>query len=269
MPLDPSYSSRLNQIQQRGFLRACYAPDRYPLSYTNAEEDLVGANVEMVHLLAHDLGVRIEFVPLSIFGLASFDMVAEQLNEGYCDIYATMLAITPSRTQLVTLLTPISSGTVGFLVADNRRDRFSSWAALQELETLQIGYFHDIPYYLAKVKELLPQAEWVPVDSLIQELESGMPDIDAFLGLVELATSWTLLYPDFSVAIPTPLFTAPLTFAIPHDDRPFQDWMDAWLQLKKQDGTLQSLFDYWVQGKTEATRSPRWSVIRDVLHWVE
>jgi hypothetical protein len=39
--------------------------------------------------------------------------------------------------------------------------------------------------------------------------------------------------------------------------------------MKEKDGTIQKAYDYWVLGKQFKKKQPRWSVIRDVLHWVE
>ena len=35
------------------------------------------------------------------------------------------------------------------------------------------------------------------------------------------------------------------------------------------DGTVERLFDYWIHGQDAGRRGPRWSVLRDVLGWVE
>ena len=47
------------------------------------------------------------------------------------------------------------------------------------------------------------------------------------------------------------------------------NFLDTWFELKKRDGTIDELFDYWVLGKGAETKEPRWSVIRNVLHWVD
>ena len=47
------------------------------------------------------------------------------------------------------------------------------------------------------------------------------------------------------------------------------DFMNIWIDLKQKDRTIQSLYDYWILGKNAVPTQPRWSVIRDVLHWVE
>ncbi|ETW99264.1 MAG: hypothetical protein ETSY1_15665 [Candidatus Entotheonella factor] len=47
------------------------------------------------------------------------------------------------------------------------------------------------------------------------------------------------------------------------------DLINNWLLLKRKIQTVQSLYDYWVLGKNTVPETPRWSVIRNVLHWVE
>ena len=45
--------------------------------------------------------------------------------------------------------------------------------------------------------------------------------------------------------------------------------MNAWLLIEKQSGGIDELYDYWIQGKIQGVQPPRWSVIRDVLGWVD
>ena len=39
--------------------------------------------------------------------------------------------------------------------------------------------------------------------------------------------------------------------------------------LRDKDGTIRKYYDHWILGKTANAHQPRWSVIRDVLRWVE
>ncbi len=38
--------------------------------------------------------------------------------------------------------------------------------------------------------------------------------------------------------------------------------------MEEKHGSLKAKYDYWVLGKNTESRAPRWSVVRDVLHWV-
>ena len=53
---------------------------------------------------------------------------------------------------------------------------------------------------------------------------------------------------------------------------PDQGWanlVNTWIELKRRDGTLELLYGHWILGKTSEEKTPRWSIIRDVFHWVE
>jgi len=52
-------------------------------------------------------------------------------------------------------------------------------------------------------------------------------------------------------------------------DQQFLDFINAWLGLKKTEGTLDQLYDKWILGKVGKQKEPRWSVIRNLLHWVD
>ena len=259
------------RIRERGVLRACYAPDDYPLSYFNQKGELVGFDVEMAHILTRDLGVGIEFAPTpkGFRQMTESQELAKALDRGYCDLLMSAVAITPERAELVNFSIPFQNHTLAFLVPERRRDRFSSWAKLQQLGPLRIGFTASVPYYEAKLRGLLPEAELVPLESEKQFLESDREDIDALVVTAENGSAWTLLYPEYSIAIPKPTVAVPVAYAMPSGDQQLANVVNAWLALKQQDGTIKSLFDYWIQGKVEAVQPPRWSIIRDVLHWVE
>ena len=45
--------------------------------------------------------------------------------------------------------------------------------------------------------------------------------------------------------------------------------LDAWSDLKHKDRTIERLFDYWVRGRIVKKKAPRWSIVRNVLGWIE
>ena len=60
----------------------------------------------------------------------------------------------------------------------------------------------------------------------------------------------------------------PIVFAVQLDSE-LNGTVDAWTRLKHDDGTMDELYDHWILGKQATTGSPRWSIIRDVLSWVD
>ena len=58
-------------------------------------------------------------------------------------------------------------------------------------------------------------------------------------------------------------------YAIGANDAAMREFLQHWVALRKKDGTMQEYYDHWILGKTSRAKRPRWSVIRDILHWVE
>ena len=262
-PLPEGQQSRLKWIQTQKLLRVGYLPDNLPAAYFNGKGDLVGLDIEMAHILAQDLGVQLAFVPVAR------DRMTEQVNEGYCDIIMSGTVITPDRAQEVTFSAPYMDVTMAFVVKDHRLEEFSTWEALHHLKAPRIGAL-NVPYYVSKVHQFVPQATIVPFNSITEFFEGKGEEIDAFLYTAESGSAWSLLYPAYTVAIPQPgVLKGPVAYPLPRGDRELADFINVWIELKKRDRTIDTLYDYWILGKNAVPKQPHWSVIRNVLHWVK
>jgi hypothetical protein len=63
--------------------------------------------------------------------------------------------------------------------------------------------------------------------------------------------------------------TTAIACPIANHDREFADFINTWIELKRKDRTIASLFDYWILGRVREHAAPRWSIVRDVLHWAD
>lgn len=54
-----------------------------------------------------------------------------------------------------------------------------------------------------------------------------------------------------------------------HGSLELVEFIDTWIELKQRQGTIETLYDYWILGQGVVEKRLRWSVIRDVLHWIE
>ena len=45
--------------------------------------------------------------------------------------------------------------------------------------------------------------------------------------------------------------------------------MDHWVMLETHDGAIQGVYNHWILGRGSRLEKPRWSILRDVLHWVD
>ena len=158
---------------------------------------------------------------------------------------------------------------LAFVVKDHLREKFSDRQTLLEQESLRIGYVKD-PYVLTLVEGYLPEAELVQLKTPRDFFRKRKGDLDALLFTAEAGSAWTLLYPAYTVVVPRPeVVSIPLAYAIPQGDEKFLDFINSWLDLKKTDGTIEKLFNHWIHGEGAKEAKPRWSIIRDVLHWVD
>jgi Na+/H+-dicarboxylate symporter/ABC-type amino acid transport substrate-binding protein len=262
-PVEDPQQSRLARLRSRGVLRVGYLPDNLPFAYFNAAGDLVGFDVEMAHTLARDMGLTLAFVPVGR------DRMAEQLQAGDYDIIMSGVVATPERAYTMAFSASYLAATVAFIVKDYRREAFSSRAAIHRLKAPRIGV-PNIPYYIGEVHRYLPQAELVVLNSMTEFFERRGEELDALVYSAEAGAAWTLLYPAYTVAIPQPdVLTAPLAYPLARGDQELVDFINLWIDLKKRDQTIARLYDYWILGKHAVPESPRWSVIRNVLHWVQ
>lgn len=258
----PTGASQLDRVRARGTLRVGYLPDALPFAFLNDAGELVGLDVELAHGLAHELGVRLTFVPVER------PRLNERLANGDCDIVMSGVVVTTERASQVLFSTAYLDETAAFVVPDETRDQFTSWARIREQGRLSVAV-PDVPYYIEKLRQRLPQAK-VEVVPDVATLFATPGRFDAAMLPAERGSAWTLLHPEFSVVVPGPdVLRVPLAYPVARHDQAFASFVNTWIDLKRKDGTIDALYKRWVLGQEATARQPRWSIVRDVLHWVE
>ena len=257
--------SIVDSVKKRGVLRVGVFTDRLPFAFLNGERQLVGFDVEMAQLLARDLGVKVEFVELREIGSLS-----DLLMTGRVDLAMTGMPVTPERTAEMVFSNPYLDETFAFVVKDHLRERFSTWASIRELGDSAVAV-PDLPYYVDRLKARAPALK-LHVVNTIQQIEDGMKNatLDAVALPAERGSVMTLLYPKYTVVVPEPgVVKIPLAYPVAHRDHDWAYFLNTWIELKRRDGTIDALYGHWILGKQAGQRQPRWSIMRNVLHWVE
>lgn len=254
---------QLEAIRTRGILRVGYLAGALPFAFFNARDELVGFDIEMAHHLARELGIRIEFLPVD---RVRFE---DQMNGDYCDIVMSGVPVTTTRASRVLFSSVYMDETMGLLVPDAERDKFSTWDQIRALGEITI-LVPDVPYYIDKVRERVPRARLRVAQDTASLLTSPEGTFDAIVLPAERASAWTLIYPQYTVVVPEPgIVKVPLAYPIAARDALFADFINTWIELKRRDGTIDELYKYWILGQNATSRQPRWSIIRNVLGWVE
>lgn len=263
-PLPGGGVSVLEAIRRRGRIRVGYVDGAMPYSYFNSMGDLVGFDVEMAYALAGELGLEIEFVPVPR------DRLAEVINAGLCDVIMGGIAVTTRRAGEMVFSPPYADETLSFVVPDNRRADFSSAEWVRAAAGLKIAV-PDLPYFEEIVHREFPRVEIVPIsaDRVVDFFAGRGERVDALVFSAERGSYFTLLYPAYSVAVPHPLtIRFPLAYPVARRDLEFARFLGIWIDLQQKNGTVQALYDHWILGRDAQPKQPRWSVIRNVLHWV-
>ena len=84
-----------------------------------------------------------------------------------------------------------------------------------------------------------------------------------------MGAAWTVLYPHFTMVVPRPVVSVAVGYSIPNGRPRLLRVVNAWLLQAKHSGEIDDLHNYWIQGRTREVEPPRWSIVRNVLHWVD
>ena len=255
---------RLATIERRGTVRVGYLPDSLPFAFRNQNGEVVGFDVEMANHLAGDLGVSLEMVRIER------DDISKLLASGQVDIVMSGLAITPTRARKWAFGAAPIDLSLGFLVRDHRRKEFSTMEQVLKMQDLKLGVVQNDEAFDRRILNAFPEASIVNIKSPREFLRGDQPSLDAVVYSAEGGSAWTLIYPDFNVVVPQPLSAkVPMGYPLPTGDAEWSRFISTWVELEKKNGSVGHLFEHWIRGGGAKDTEPRWSIIRDVLHWVE
>lgn len=217
----------------------------------------------MAYDLARALNVsRIEFVPITGTTLAS------SLDSGYCDIVMAAVGVTQERLDQMKFTDPVVTVHMSFVVPDGKRDQFTNLDEVKKRDGLRVAVFNNT-VLVGEAKRMLPKAMIVLIDSREDFFEKKTAD--ALLIPAEEGYTLPLLYPFYDVAIIEPHDSYQMMYAYPIAKKSTESYrlaLNYWLRMEREFGSLDKKYNYWVLGNIPAASEPRWSLVRNVLHWV-
>jgi len=258
----PDGGGHLERITSSGVLRVGFNDDSLPYAFRNGQGDLVGLDIALAHALARDLGVRLEFVPFER------ETLSEQIAKDHFDLAMSGLQGTIQRSRQLRLSRPYLDATFAFVVRDYRARDLDTNAEFIGQTELRVGTVTDTQFAQA-LRDRVPHAEITVVRSTRWFFEAEH-DLDALMISAEAGAAWSILYPGFEVVTPTQRrISMPLVYALPLKDEGFAGFIDFWISIQQSMGRIDQLFEYWIRGEGAEQQGPRWSVMRDVLGWVD
>ncbi len=255
-----SQTSTFDRVKEEKLLRVGYHPDHLPYSFFNKQNHLVGLDVELMHLLADSLQVRLEFVPYK------YNTLIEQLDSGEIDIALGGLIVNPRRLVHIGFTEPYQIATMAIVLPDHRRGEFETWRDSSIPNDIRLGVVSE-DLAIAARREM-PQVEIVVIDSIATFFEGNHQKLDGLIITAEEGATWNVLHPDHAVVTPNPIVQRPVAMAVRSDDTEWISFLNSWIDFERLDGSLDRLRRFWIEGAGAQQKPPRWCVMRDVLHWL-
>jgi Na+/H+-dicarboxylate symporter len=269
LDVDPTQSlddlKPLERIQRRGTLRIGYDPVNLPMSFFNSDDELVGFDVVIAEQLASALKLKAEFIPIG------WSDVPRMLDDGEIDVMPGMW-YRPYWFSYLLLSDPYFFNTIGLAVKDERRHDFDTLEKISRLTNLKIAVPLDTSQIEYSMKQYFnsENVEFVTVHFWQPFFEGKHPEIDAFLMPAEHASGWTILHPEYTVVVPQPNpVILPVAFGVARENGELATLINEWVVYASNAGIVRRAHEYWIAGQGAKTSQPRWSIIRDVLGWVE
>jgi Na+/H+-dicarboxylate symporter/ABC-type amino acid transport substrate-binding protein len=272
--------NRLQRIKRTKKIRVGVYTDHIPYSFMNRNGKLVGLDIDMAHELARNLEVGIRFIPIE-------GEVSKALASDHFDIAMSGLEGTIQRAQDLPQMEPYLILTRALVVRDYDRKRFQSITdILEDLESnskLRVAVIKD--GYGSTHKQTGPllgrgwgainragltdKIEIVKIANHKEFFEAKESIADALITTAEAGSAYTIKYPNYTVVRPQKLEVKTPVYYYVAEDGKLKDFITSWIVLKKNNKTLQQLYNYWILGINNKREEPRWSIIRDVLDWVD
>jgi proton glutamate symport protein len=251
------------RIMQTRILRVGYNAGQIPFTFKTTTGDLAGYDIAFAYELALDLGCKLELIPMD------YTCLAQDLNAGLYDIAMSGVSITEPRLIDLAFSDAYLDSKIVLVMKKKLRKRMKFLPALIENSSQMIAVLKGSSYEMLAHK-IFPAERIVHLNNY-NEYATLYPNAVLIRGEPQ-AISWSLHHPSFSVVTSTPkLNLESLAYPIKANEERFLMFINQWLILKKNENFTKKQYELWVLGKTKNAQAPeaRWSIIRDILHWVE
>lgn len=249
----------IERIQESGALRVGYNADAVPFSYFNDAGQLVGYDVAFAYDLARALNVRVVFIPFE-FSELERDLEAGRFDIAMAGIYASTQRLSALSASMSYYQSPVAL----FMPAD-RAQRFRTREGILAMRGLRLAMSVD-PVLHPLWQRLFPNAEIVMVPDY-----RALPDfakVDAAIWTLEQAAALARSHSGITAVVPQDLSNPfLLSYMMPRGSEVMMHFVNYWQELRRADGMRAREVDYWILGRPRAVPAPRWSVVRNILHW--
>jgi polar amino acid transport system substrate-binding protein len=234
--------SMIEQVAKRGVLRVGMSTF-VPWAMADKTGKLIGFEIDVATRVAHDLGVKVEFVPTKWAG------IIPALLTGKFDVIIGGMGIQPQRNLKVNFSIPYDYSGVAIVAHSQLAAGFSRLEDFNRPEvtvTARLGSTSA-----AAANKYLPKAQKRMFDDesqVIQELLNGR--VHALLAGTPLPAYQALKYPDkLFLPVKGTITKEPIGFAVRKGDFDSLNFLDSWIRVVEAEGWLAERKAYWFESQ--------------------
>ena len=249
-------SQGVEAIKAKGKLVVALNPEFAPFEYqklVDGKNQIVGSDVELAKAIAKELGVEVEFSPMS------FDNVLASLDSGKADLAISGVSKTEERSQVYDFSIPYYTSKNKVIV---RKSELTNYQSVKDLAQKKVGAQKgSIQETLAK--ETLKDSSLVSLPkngNLITDLKSGQ--LDAVIFEEPVAKGFVENNPDLAIAEFDFDNDKEDSYAVAmkKDSKELKDAVDKTIQKLKDSGELDKLIDDAFKASIEKYKIMGWSI---------
>jgi polar amino acid transport system substrate-binding protein len=229
----------LYEIAKRGELRVACQTQGAPFSFVDRNGERTGSSIELVEMIAEEMGVKIKFLNYD------WDGLIPALLSGKADMLAADMTPTLKRAMKISFVDPyMYTGSVVFVKQD------SPLKSVEDIKTpgtklaVLLGSTGEndakTAFPEAKLKTYKGGGPILLNAVMAGHTDGGVNDGSAVRGQAAA-------YPPNSIRIlDGQLSESPLSYAVRYDSQDLREWLNLFFLHTKLDGRLDANLDYWV-----------------------
>jgi ABC-type amino acid transport substrate-binding protein len=222
-----------------GILRYATTPGATPLCFMNADGAIVGLEIEIMRLAAHEFGMEFQVIP------APRDMLLDLLRSGQIDIAGGMLTLNEGNTENIEFSESYYEGGATLVTGIPHDEYVFGITKLNQLAGKRVGVL-PFTYAASQLDEKLPEA--IPFYAS-QERDLfyllGTEKIDAFMIAEPRSREFLPNYPQF-IRIPEFVTRTDYAFFFPVGRRDLSEAFSRQIRAMKKNGMLKALQSKWM-----------------------
>ncbi|MEM6624118.1 MAG: transporter substrate-binding domain-containing protein [Pseudomonadota bacterium] len=231
--------SVLQEILSSGVLKVGTTGDWNPMTMKDpANDTYTGYDIDVMTELAKDLGVELEFVATDWKTLVNGVVAGRYHITGSASISPTRAKVAGYSISYFSLATvPLTSV--------KNEGRFTDWADLDKPEVIVAATLGTTQEQ--QVKQFFPSAQHKIVEAPARDFQEVLAGrADAHITSNVEAYKLVAQYPELMVVpVAEPKARTPIAMLMPQDDQVWINYVNTWIQLKRERGFFDALATKW------------------------